>query len=107
MRNKMKVKKGDRVIVIAGKDKGKSGEIIRAIPAERRVVVQGVNVVKRHTKPSQASPGGLVEKEAPIHVSNVSLVDPKEDKPTRVGIKTLEDGRRVRFAKRSGEVLDR
>jgi large subunit ribosomal protein L24 len=107
MRNKMKVRKGDRVIVVAGKDKGKRGEIIRAIPAERRVIVQGVNVVKRHTKPSAASPGGLVEKEAPIHVSNVALLDPKEDKPTRVGIKTLDDGRRVRFARRSGEVLDR
>ena len=107
MRNKMKVRKGDRVIVVAGKDKGKRGEIIRAIPTERRVIVQGVNVVKRHTKPSAASPGGLVEKEAPIHVSNVALLDPKEDKPTRVGIKVLDDGRRVRFAKRSGEVLDR
>ena len=97
MRNKMKVKKGDRVIVIAGKDKGKSGEIIRAIPAERRVVVQGVNVVKRHTKPSQASPGGLVEKEAPIHVSNVKLVCPSTGKPSRVGMRMTSDGSKERI----------
>ncbi len=107
MKNKMKVKKGDTVIVIAGKDKGKRGEVLRSIPADWRVVVQGVNVVKRHTRPGAGQPGGIVEKEAPIHASNVMLVDPKTDKPTRVGRKLLDDGRRVRYAKGSGEVLDR
>ncbi|MGE0095281.1 MAG: 50S ribosomal protein L24 [Alphaproteobacteria bacterium] len=107
MKNKMKVKKGDTVIVIAGKDKGKRGEVLRSIPADWRVVVQGVNVVKRHTRPAAGQPGGIVEKEASIHVSNVMLVDPKTDKPTRVGRKLLDDGRRVRYAKGSGEVIDR
>lgn len=107
MKNKMKVKKGDTVIVIAGKDKGKRGEVLRSIPADWRVVVQGVNVVKRHTRPGAGQPGGIVEKEAPIHASNVMLVDPKTDKPTRVGRRLLDDGRRVRYAKGSGEVLDR
>jgi large subunit ribosomal protein L24 len=102
------VKKGDRVVVLAGKDKGKSGEILSASPKEQRVVVQGVNMVKRHTRPSQANPqGGIVEKEASIHVSNVAHADPKDGKPTRVGSKVLEDGRKVRVAKRSGEVIDR
>jgi len=104
---KLKIKKGDRVIVLTGRDKGKTGEVLKALPRDNKVIVQGVNVAKRHQRPTQTSGGGIIEKEAPIHVSNVSLVDPKEDKPTRVGIKTLEDGRRVRFAKRSGEVLDR
>ncbi len=102
-----KIKKGDLVVVLTGKDKGKKGEVVRAIPTESRVVVQGVNVVKRHTRPSQMSAGGIVEKEAPIHVSNVAHVDPKEGKPTRVGFKTIEDGRKVRVAKLSGEVLDK
>jgi large subunit ribosomal protein L24 len=107
MKNKMKVKKGDTVIVVAGKDKGKRGEVLRSIPADLRVIVQGVNVVKRHTRPAAGQPGGIVEKEASIHVSNVMLVDPKTDKPTRVGRKLLDDGRRVRYAKGSGEVIDR
>jgi large subunit ribosomal protein L24 len=107
MKNKMKVKKGDTVIVIAGKDKGKRGEVLRSIPADWRVVVQGVNVVKRHTRPAAGQPGGIIEKEASIHVSNVMLVDPKTDKPTRVGRKLLDDGRKVRYAKGSGEVIDR
>ncbi|MCX7353244.1 MAG: 50S ribosomal protein L24 [Alphaproteobacteria bacterium] len=107
MKNKMKVKKGDTVIVIAGKDKGKRGEVLRSIPADWRVIVQGVNVVKRHTRPAAGQPGGIVEKEASIHVSNVMLVDPKTDKPTRVGRKLLDDGRKVRYAKGSGEVIDR
>ncbi|WP_337996996.1 50S ribosomal protein L24 [Oleispirillum naphthae] len=102
-----KIKKGDFVVVLAGKDKGKKGEVMRSLPSASRVVVQGVNVVKRHTRPSQMSAGGIVEKEAPIHVSNVAHVDPKEGKPTRVGFKTLEDGRKVRVAKLSGEVLDK
>ena len=104
---KLKIKKGDRVVVITGKDKGKTGEVLRVIPDEARVVVQGVNVVKRHTRPVMGNPGGIVEKEGTIHISNVAHIDPKENKPTRVGYKTLEDGRKVRVAKRSGEVLDR
>jgi large subunit ribosomal protein L24 len=100
-------KKGDTVVVIAGRDKGKRGEILRMMPKETRALVRGVQVVKRHTRPSTGNAGGIVEKEAPIHLSNLAHVDPKDDRPTRVGIKTLEDGRRVRFAKRSGEVIDR
>lgn len=102
-----KIKKGDYVVVLTGKDKGKKGEVVRAIPSADRVVVQGVNMVKRHTRPTQMSGGGIVEKEASIHVSNVAHVDPKDGKPTRVGFKTLEDGRKVRVAKLSGEVLDK
>lgn len=103
-----KIKKGDRVIVLAGRDKGRQGEVLRVIPAESRVVVQGVQMVRRHQKPNVANPqGGIVSKEAPIHVSNVSLLDPKDGKPTRVGFKFLEDGRKVRYAKRSGEQIDR
>ncbi len=102
-----RMRKGDRVAVLAGRDKGKNGEILRVIPKEDRVVVQGVNMVKRHRKPSQMSPGGIDEFEAPIHVSNVAHIDPESDKPTRVGFKILDDGRKVRFAKRSGDVIDR
>jgi large subunit ribosomal protein L24 len=103
---KLKIKKGDKVVVITGKDKGKTGEVLRVVPAESRVVVQGVNMVKRHTRPVMGNPGGIVEKEAAIHVSNVAHIDPKSSKPTRVGYRTLDDGRKVRFARRSGEVLD-
>ena len=104
----MKVRKGDDVIVLAGRDKGKKGSVLRVLQDEGRVVVQGVNVVKRHTKPSAAEPGGIVEREAPINVSNVAHVDPADGKPTRVGFKFLDDrNRKVRFAKRSGEVIDR
>ena len=105
--SKFKVKKGDRVIVITGRDKGKRGEVLRVLRSEQRVLVQGVNVVKRHTRPGPRSAGGIVEKEASIHVSNVAHIDPKDDKPTRIGYRTLEDGRKVRVAKRSGEVLDK
>lgn len=105
--NKMKIKKGDEVIVVCGKDKGRRGEVLKAIPKERRILIKGVNVVKRHTKPTQSSPGGIIDKELTIHVSNVSLIDPKDGKPTRVGYKTLDDGRKVRFAKRSGEIIDK
>lgn len=101
------VKKGDRVVVIAGKDKGKRGEVILALPKENRVVVQGVNMVKRHQRPTNNSAGGIIEKEAAIHVSNVAHIDPKTDLPTRVGFKVLEDGSKVRIARRSGEVIDR
>jgi large subunit ribosomal protein L24 len=103
---KLKIKKGDKVVVITGRDKGKTGEVKKVLPAENRVVVDGVNMVKRHTAPSAGNAGGIVEKEASIHVSNVAYIDPKTDKPTRVGYKTLEDGRKVRFAKRSGEIID-
>ena len=101
-----KIKKGDKVVVISGSDKGKTGEVLRTLPSENRVVVQGVNLVKRHTRASATSQGGIIEKEATIHVSNVSHVDPKDNKPTRVGFKLVDD-RKVRVAKRSGEQLDR
>ena len=103
---KLKIKKGDKVVVITGRDRGKTGEVKRVLPAENRVVVDGINMVKRHTRPSAGNDGGIVEKEASIHVSNVAHIDPKTDKPTRIGYKTLEDGRKVRFAKRSGEIID-
>ena len=106
MATKMKLKKGDDVVVLSGRDRGKKGEILRMIPKENRAIVQGVNVVKRHTRPSSSQPGGIVEKEAPIHVSNLALADPKDGKATRVGYKFLEDGRKVRVARRSGEVID-
>lgn len=106
MAGKRKVRKGDRVIVRTGRDKGKTGEIMRVLTKRERVVVQGVNMVKRHTRPSQTSAGGIVEKEASIHISNVAHIDPKTSLPTRVGYKFLEDGRKVRYAKRSGEVID-
>jgi len=101
-----RIKKGDRVIVLTGKSKGKTGEVLRVIPMDERAIVQGVNVVKRHTRPSQASAGGIVEKEAPIHLSNLAHVDPKSSDATRIGFKFLEDGRKVRYAKRSGEIID-
>ena len=104
---KLKVKKGDQVVVLAGRDRGAKGEILKVMPTEQRVIVQGVNIVKRHTKPSQMSQGGIEEKEAPIHVSNVAHVDPASEQPTRVGYRVLENGRKVRFAKRSGEIIDR
>lgn len=107
MATKFKIKKGDRVIVVTGRDKGKTGEVLRVIRDEERVLVQGVNVVKRHERQSPRSPGGIVEKEAPIHVSNVAHIDPASNKPTRVGFKLLDDGRKVRVARRSGETIDR
>ena len=102
-----KFKKGDTVVVMTGRDKGKKGEIMRVDTGTSRLYVQGVNVVKRHTRATQTSPGGIVEKEAGIHVSNVAHIDPKTDEPTRVGFKTLEENRKVRFSKRSGEIIDR
>jgi len=105
--NKLHVKKDDVVIVITGKDKGKKGRVIAAFPRENRVLVEGVNMVKKHTRPSQQNPqGGIIEQEAPIHVSNVMHVDPKTGKPTRIGYKVLDNGKKVRVAKRSGEVID-
>lgn len=106
MATKFKIRKGDTVIVRTGRDKGKRGDVLKVLPAENRVIVQGVNVVKRHTKPSPQGAGGIVEKEASIHISNVAHIDPKNDSATRVGFKFLDDKRKVRFAKRSGEVID-
>ena len=102
----LKVKTKDKVVVIAGRDKGKTGEVLRVLVKENRVVVRGVNIVTKHERPTQQSQGGIKEIEAPIHVSNVAHVDPKSSRPTRVGYKFLDDGRKVRFAKRSGEVID-
>jgi large subunit ribosomal protein L24 len=102
-----KIRKGDKVQVLAGRDRGKQGEVIRVMPEEGRALVQGVNMVTRHEKPRGiGQPGGLRKKEAPIHLSNLALLDPKSGKPTRVGFKVLEDGRKVRVAKASGEVID-
>lgn len=106
MAEKFAVKKGDKVVVLTGKDKGRAGEVLSVRRKDRRVFVSGINMVKRHTKPSQADQGGIVEKEAAIHISNIALQDPKDGKATRVGYKNLDDGRKVRFAKRSGEVID-
>jgi large subunit ribosomal protein L24 len=102
-----KIKKGDKVVVISGSDKGRTGEVLKVLTEENRVIVQGVKMIKRHTRPSAMNQGGIVEKEAAIHVSNVAHIDPKTDKPTRVGFKFVEDNRKVRFAKGSGEVIDR
>lgn len=103
----MHVKKGDKVMVISGKDKGKTGIILEAFPKQSRVLVEGINIVKKHAKPSQVNPqGGILNQEAPIHVSNVMPIDPKSGKPTRVGY-TVENGKKVRVAKQSGEVLDK
>jgi large subunit ribosomal protein L24 len=101
----MKIRKGDRVKVIAGRSKGKIGDVLRVLAADQRVVVSGVNVIKRHTKPSRSGEGGIIEREAAIHVSNVALLH--DDKPTKVGFKFLEDGRKVRVARASGETIDR
>lgn len=101
-----KVRKGDRVVVTTGRDKGKKGEVLRVYPAEGRVLISGVNVVKKHQKQTQTQQGGIVTKEAPINVSNVAHIDPKSGEPTRVGFKTLADGRKVRVAKKSGESID-
>ncbi|NBX03338.1 MAG: 50S ribosomal protein L24 [Alphaproteobacteria bacterium] len=102
---KLKVKKGDEVVVIAGREKGKKGKITKVMPTESRVVVGGVNLVKRNTKASQTSAGGIIEKEASLHISNVSLIDPKSGKPTRAGYKLDKDGSKTRIAKRSGEAV--
>jgi large subunit ribosomal protein L24 len=104
---KLKIKKGDNVVVISGRDKGRSGEVLRVFPSEARVIVQGVHVARRHTKPRMGEPGGIVEKELTVHVSNIAHVDPGSGKPTRIGYKILGDGRKVRVARRSGEVIDR
>jgi large subunit ribosomal protein L24 len=101
-----KIKKGDRVVVLAGKDKGRQGQVLKVLPKDDRVVVAGINMVKRHTRPTQSDPqGGIKNKEAALHISNVAFVDPKSGEPTRVGFR-LEDGKKVRVAKKSGEVID-
>ena len=102
-----KIKKGDQVVVLSGKDKGKQGEVIRVLDGEK-VVVQNINIVKKHTKanPMKGEPGGILDKEMPLHISNVAIFNPSTGKADRVGIKTLEDGRKVRYFKSNGEVVD-
>ena len=100
---KFKIKKGDKVVVITGSDRGKTGEVLRVLRSEMRVLVQGVNMMKRHTRPSPGEPGGIIEKEAPLHISNVAHIDPKDDKATRVGWKTVEGDRKVRHVQALGE----
>jgi large subunit ribosomal protein L24 len=101
-----RIRKGDKVVVITGRDKGRSGEVIKVMPKENRALVRGINMVTRHQRQSASQEGGLIRKEAPIHLSNVALADPTDGKPTRVGFKTLTDGTKVRFAKRSGETVN-
>ena len=101
-----KIKKGDKVVVLTGRDKGKTGEVLEVRPTEARALVRGVNLVKRHQKQTQAQAGGIISKEAAMHLSNLAVADPKDGKPTRVGFKILDDGRKVRFAKRSGDLID-
>ena len=101
-----KIKKGDKVVLIAGRDKGRSGEVVKVIPSEGRALVRGLNMVRRHQRQTQTQEGGIISKEAPVGLSNLALIDPKDGKPTRVGFKILEDGRKVRFAKRSGDLID-
>ena len=105
-KTKMKIRRGDNVVVLTGREKGKSGEVLRVDREKNRVLGQGVNMIKRHQKPTQTSPGGINEFEALVHASNVALIDPKTGQPTRVGYKSLEDGSKVRYAIRSGEVID-
>ncbi len=102
-----RIRKGDRVVVTAGKSKGVEGEVLKVLVDDHRVVVQGAQLIKKHNKPSARGAGGVEQREAPIHVSNVCHVDPRDGKPTRIGFKFLEDGRKVRYAKRSGEIIDR
>ena len=101
-----KIKKGDKVVVLAGRDRGKSGEVLSVVPKDERAMVRGINLVKRHQRQSAGQEGGIITKEAMIHLSNLALSDPKTGKPTRVGFKTLDDGRKVRFAKSSGDLID-
>ncbi len=103
---KLKIRKGDHVVLLTGKDKGKGGEVLKVMPKENRALVHGVNMIKRHQKQSAQQAGGIITREATVHISNLALEDPKDGKPTKVGYKTLKDGRKVRFARRSGEVID-
>lgn len=104
---KLKIKKGDNVVVISGRDKGKQGQVLRVFPNENRLIVQNVHMARRHTRPRFGDPGGIVDKELTIHVSNVAHIDPQSGKPTRIGYRILDDGRKVRVARRSGEVIDK
>ena len=101
-----KIRKGDKVVVLAGKDKGRSGEVLSVQPKEDTAIVRGINIIVRHQRQSQSQEGGLIRKEAPIHLSNIALADPKDGKPTRVGFRLEADGKKVRVAKRSGEVIN-
>jgi len=101
-----KIKKGDKVVVLAGKDKGRTGEVMSVSPKESRAIVRGVNLIRRHQRQTQSQEGGIITKEAPIHLSNIALADPKDGKPTRVGFTFQKDGKKVRVAKRSGETID-
>jgi len=101
-----KIKKGDKVVVMAGRDKGKTGEVRQVMPSEGRAIVTGVNLIRRHTKQTPQTEGGILTKEAPIHLSNLAIADPKSGKPTRVGFRILDDGRKVRIARRSGDLID-
>ena len=101
-----KIKKGDTVVVLAGRDKDRSGEVLQVVPKEERALVRGVNMIKRHQRQSMNQEGGIISKEAPIHLSNLAVADPKDGKASRVGFKILDDGRKVRVAKRSGEFID-
>lgn len=107
MNKKFKIKSGDEVIIIAGRSKGKKGKVTQVLKDKDRVIVQGANLIRRHTRPSAASAGGIIEKEASVHISNVALVDPSTGKPTKVGYKLLEDGQKVRISRKSGEVVDK
>ena len=105
MARKYKIRKGDQVVVTTGREKGRTGEVVEVLRGRERVVVQGVNMVKRHTRPSQTSPGGIVEKEAPLHISNVAHIDPDSGKPTRTGYAVAKDGTKTRIARRSGKAI--
>jgi large subunit ribosomal protein L24 len=100
-----KIRKGDKVVVLAGKDKGRTGEVLRMMPKEDKAVVRGINMIRRHQRQSQTTEGGIISKEAPIHVSNIAIADPKDGKPTRIGFE-VKDGKKVRVAKRSGVSID-
>jgi large subunit ribosomal protein L24 len=101
-----KIRKGDKVVVLTGKDKGRTGEVLSVQPKEEKALVRGVNMIRRHQKQSQSQQGGIITKEAPIHLSNLAIADPKDGKPTRVGFQFQKDGTKVRIAKRSGEVIN-
>ena len=101
-----KIKKGDKVVILAGRDKGRTGEVVKVMPDENRALVRGLNMVRRHQRQTANQEGGIISKEAPVDLSNLAIADPKDGKATRVGFKILEDGRKVRFAKRSGDLID-
>ena len=101
-----KIRKGDKVVVLTGKDKGRTGEVLRVLPKDDKAVVRGVNIIRRHQRQTQSQEGGIISKEAPVHISNIAIADPKDGKPTRVGFRVEKDGKKVRVAKRSGEVIN-